>query len=199
MVNSIRSSSGVPRHSSYVTRGCQARDLLPASSDQGTQQHLDTSNTNSTFSQTPKLSHDCSKTSTSTTERQHLTMSTAARRRLMRDFKVRHPHRTTGACITPYDSNEAALAVCTRLQLTLSPTAHANRPSRWSLRLPHRRQCYDLVRTRQSSPHVYALYAHLSTSQPIQPLTIHFQERSHNWSHRHAFRRRHLPPRHALR
>lgn len=63
-------------------------------------------------------------------------MSTTARRRLMRDFKVRHyPGTIISSIARPQDQT----------LIKTSAKANANRSSSWCLRLSHCRQCHDMV------------------------------------------------------
>lgn len=72
-------------------------------------------------------------------------MSTAARRRLMRDFKVHRQCKHSKLWML-------AKYVQQSTQLTAS-TAHANRPACWRLCFSSCRQCHDLVRFTASTPH----------------------------------------------
>jgi hypothetical protein len=84
-----------------------------------------------------------------------LTMSTAARRRLMRDFKVRHPCSR----LQLHASYDMLGCLVNGVVLTVNDIADADRPSRWCFCISYCRQCHDLVRPARSPPHATPIAA----------------------------------------
>jgi hypothetical protein len=103
-------------------------------------------------------------------------MSTAARRRLMRDFKVRTVYLDKPGCGDPFLAN-------------LLPAAHADRSACWRLRVPRPRQCHDMV----------SGYHRDTTELSQQTDATSHQERCHYWPRGYPLRGWNVPARDELR
>lgn len=118
-------------------------------------------------------------------------MSTSARRRLMRDFKVCRMWKTYSRC-TPSFSRESRppSTVISRADSESLCIAYADRSSSRRLCVPHRRQCHDLV----------LIPPPMQIHTRHRPLTkFSSKERCYHRACRHTIRGRHFPTRHAIR